>query len=291
MAEPIRIGVIGGSGFYKLEGLRVLEEKTLRTPFGDPSASYIIGELEGKRIAFLARHGEGHLYSPSLVNYRANIYGFKMLGVETLFSFSAVGSLQPEFKPGDFVLADQFFDRTKKRADTYFDENVVAHITFDQPVCSDLRGMVYQAAEGLAITVHNKGTYVCMEGPAFSTLAESLFYQKQGFSVIGMTNLTEAKLAREAEICYTTIAMVTDYDCWHNEVEPVSVEMVVRVLKNNTANAHALLKRILVMLDPASVADCACRHALQYAVISDLTRISAHKREQLGLLIKNYLPA
>lgn len=289
MGEQIKIGVVGGSGFYKLEGLTILEERNVATPFGDPSAPYMIGNYEGRKIAFLARHGDGHRFSPSTVNYRANIYGFKALGVDCLFSFSAVGSLQPEYKPGEFVVVDQFFDRTKKRNDTFFESDVVAHVTFDQPVCSTLRSVVVESARNLPITIHSKGTYVCMEGPAFSTLAESLTYQKLGFSVIGMTNLTEAKLAREAEICYTTIAMVTDYDCWHHDVEPVSVEMVIRVLKENTDHAHQLLKEILLKIDPRTVEDCGCHHALQFAFISDLSRTTPPKKEELGLLIRKYL--
>ncbi len=289
MEKSNLIGVIGGSGFYKLDGLKVIDQKVVETPYGMPSSPYIIGTYEGKTIAFLARHGLNHQYIPSDVNYQANIYGFKLLGVEEIYSFSAVGSLQELYKPGDFVIIDQFFDRTKKRLDTFFGGGVVAHVGFGQPVCPVMRQRILTASKGLDVAVHDGGAYVCMEGPAFSTLAESLFYQRQGFAVIGMTNLTEAKLAREAEICYASIAMVTDYDCWHESEEAVSVEMVVRVLKANTAHAHGLLSRLLEMSVGGRV-ECECRDALKNAIMSDISKVSPSAVNRLKAIIQRYLP-
>src|SRR5688500_2541348 len=238
----ITIGIIGGSGLYDMAELTDREERILDTPFGDPSAPYVIGSLRGKRVAFLARHGIGHRISPSELNFRANIYGFKVLGVEYLLSASAVGSLKDEYKPLDLVIPDQFVDRTRGRVSTFFGQGLVAHVGFAHPFCSILSEVASRAAQASSATVHKGGTYVCMEGPQFSTLAESKPYRSWGMDIIGMTNLQEAKLAREAEICYSTIALVTDYDCWHEGHDAVTVEMVIQCLTQNVANAQKLIR-------------------------------------------------
>jgi 5'-methylthioadenosine phosphorylase len=237
------IGIIGGSGLYDMAELTEREERQVATPFGEPSAPYVIGTLRGKRVAFLARHGAGHRLLPSELNFRANIYGFKALGVEYILSASAVGSLKHEYKPMDLVIPDQFFDRTRGRISTFFGRGLVAHVGFAHPFCSRLSGIAFDSATTAGATVHQGGTYVCMEGPQFSTLAESQLYRSWGMDIIGMTNLQEAKLAREAEICYATVAMVTDFDCWHPDHDAVTVQDIIRVLTTNAEKAKGLVAR------------------------------------------------
>ncbi|HEY6838751.1 MAG TPA: S-methyl-5'-thioadenosine phosphorylase [Geobacteraceae bacterium] len=287
MAEKI-IGVIGGSGLYEMEGLTGIEHITLDTPFGKPSDEYVTGELNGVRLVFLPRHGKGHRFLPSEVNYRANIYGMKKLGVERIISVSAVGSMREEIVPGHIVIPDQFIDRTKGiRKDTFFGNGVVAHVQFADPVCTELSADLFEAARLAGATVHRGGTYICMEGPAFSTRAESHMYRGFGASVIGMTNLTEAKLAREAEICYGVIALSTDYDCWHDAHEDVSVEAVIAIIKQNVAMAKNIIRHAVGRI--AGERGCPCREALKFAVISDPKLIPVETRENLDLLLGKYL--
>lgn len=287
MNEPV-IGVIGGSGLYEMEGLSDIERVTIDTPFGKPSDEYVTGHLDGIRMVFLPRHGKGHRFLPSEVNYRANIYGMKKLGVERIISVSAVGSMKEEIVPGHIVIPDQFIDRTRGfRKDTFFGEGIVAHVQFADPVCADLSATLFDAAVAAGATVHRGGTYVCMEGPAFSTRAESHMYRTFGVSVIGMTNLTEAKLAREAEICYGVIALSTDYDCWHSAHEDVSVEAVVAIIKQNVAMAKNIIRHAVVKIAPER--SCPCREALKHAGISDPAVIPVETRENLDLLIGKYL--
>ena len=267
--EPARIGVIGGSGLYVMEDLTDRKEVKLTTPFGDPSAAYVLGNLDGKRVAFLARHGAGHHLQPSELNYRANIFGFKMLGVEWLVSASAVGSLQEGYRPLDIVVPDQFLDRTRGRSSTFFGNGVVAHITFAHPICSTMSRIASDSVESVGKKVHRGGTYVCIEGPQFSTLAESRLYRDWQMDVIGMTNLQEAKLAREAEICYATLALVTDYDCWHPDHDQVTVDAIIKVLLGNADNARALVKDVVPKLH-ARTKTCnqGCQTSLDNAVIT-----------------------
>jgi 5'-methylthioadenosine phosphorylase len=288
MGEQI-IGVIGGSGLYEMEGLTDIKHISVGTPFGTPSDEYVCGTLEGVRLVFLPRHGKGHRFLPSEINYRANIFGMKKLGVERIISVSAVGSMKEEIVPGHIVIPDQFIDRTKGiRKDTFFGEGVVAHVQFADPLCSNLSEAIHESAVGEGATVHKGGTYVCMEGPAFSTRAESLMYRTFGVSVIGMTNLTEAKLAREAEICYGVIALSTDYDCWHETHEDVSIEAVLEIIRNNVALAKSIIRRT-VKLIAGKERSCPCSEALKYAIISDRGVIPAQTRENLSLLIGKYL--
>ncbi|HEX8960103.1 MAG TPA: S-methyl-5'-thioadenosine phosphorylase [Geobacteraceae bacterium] len=287
MAEQI-IGVIGGSGLYEMEGLAEIEQVSLDTPFGKPSDDYMTGVLDGVRMVFLPRHGKGHRFLPSEVNYRANIYGMKKLGVERIISVSAVGSMKEEIAPGHIVIPDQFIDRTKGvRKDTFFGNGIAGHVQFADPVCADLSTVLYDAAREAGATVHNGGTYLCMEGPAFSTRAESRMYRTFGVSVIGMTNLTEAKLAREAEICYGVIALSTDYDCWHDSHDDVSVEAVLTIIRNNVAMAKNIIRHAVHRI--TGERSCPCAEALKYAVISDRRVIPAETRENLDLLIGKYL--
>ena len=284
--DEARIGIIGGSGLYDmpLEQSRMLR---VPTPFGDPSDSYLLGNLEGQPVAFLARHGRGHRLLPSELNFRANIYGFKRLGVRQIVSASAVGSLRTEHSPMDFVLPDQFVDRTFSRVSTFFGEGIVAHVSLADPICSRLTDVLQQAAGEIDLPIKRGGTYVCMEGPAFSTRAESFLYRSWGMDLIGMTNLQEAKLAREAEICYVTVAMVTDYDCWHEEEEPVSVEMLINYLNKNSRNAKRLIARAVTLL-PAEF-DCPCQHALRQAIITDPKAIPDAARRRLEPIVGKYL--
>ncbi|MBX3245195.1 MAG: S-methyl-5'-thioadenosine phosphorylase [Acidobacteria bacterium] len=242
--EQVKIGIIGGSGLYQMPELQNVREQRVETPFGDPSDAFIIGELEGVTVAFLPRHARGHKFLPTEVPYRANIYAMKMLGVEYILSVSAVGSLQQQYAPTDMVIPDQFFDRTRARAkeSTFFGEGIVAHVTFAHPVCNELGDILESSCKAVGVNVHRGGTYVCMEGPAFSTKAESNVYRQWGMDIIGMTNLQEAKLAREAEIAYATLALVTDYDCWHEEHDAVTIDMVVEYLTKNVRNAQLILK-------------------------------------------------
>ena len=287
MANDIRIGIIGGSGLYQMEGLTQIEEVEVDTPFGKPSDSYRIGTLEGKRVVFLARHNRYHTISPSELNFRANIYGFKKLGVEWVLSASAVGSLKEELRPLDIVLPDQFYDRTKARISTFFGEGIVAHISFAHPVCSQLGDVVQQAGRDASVPIKRGGTYVCMEGPQFSTLAESNTYRRNGGDLIGMTNLQEAKLAREAEICYSTMALVTDYDCWHPQHDAVTVAEVIENLKKNGENAQKIIRSTVKRLPIERT--CKCGHALKHAIMTDLKRVPEKTRERLDLLLRKYV--
>ena len=290
-SEPIRIGVMGGSGLYKMEALKEVEELQIDTPFGSPSDALIVGRLDGTRIAFLARHGRNHSLLTSEVPYRANIYAMKSLGVDYLLSASAVGSLKAEAKPLDMVIPDQFIDRTKDRPATFFGEGLVAHITFGDPICPKLAAVLGDAIESLElpdITLHRGGTYLCMEGPAFSTKAESQLYRSWGATVIGMTNLTEAKLAREAEIAYASLSLVTDYDCWHPDHDSVTVEMIIQNLTKNAVNAQRVVQetvRRLVANPPNSDA----HSALKYAIITPLDKAPTATKDKLALLLKKYL--
>jgi len=283
------IGVIGGSGLYEMPGLSDAESVRLETPFGHPSDAYRIGTLAGTRVAFLARHGQGHRILPSEINFRANIYGFKSLGAERIISVSAVGSLREEIAPLDVVVPDQFIDRTRGRVSTFFGGGVAAHVSFADPVCADLSLLVGDAATKAGGRVHRQGVYLCMEGPAFSTRAEAHLYRSWGASVVGMTNLQEAKLAREAEICYATLAMATDYDCWRQGEEPVSVEAVVRRLHQNAEMACKTITTVLATI-PAQ-RTCPCASALKNAIITDPSKIPEEARRRLGLLIGRYLTA
>ena len=281
------IGIIGGSGLYSMPGFEAQQEQTIDTPWGAPSDVYIVGKLAGKEVAFLARHGRGHRISPSELNFRANVYGFKMLGVERILSLSAVGSLKEEHKPLDFVIPDQFVDRTLGRASTFFGEGLVAHISFAHPICPQLARVVTEACREAGVTGKPGGTYLCMEGPAFSTLAESHLYRSWGLDVIGMTNLQEAKLAREAEICYVTIAMVTDYDCWHPEHDAVTVNQIIAVLNENAAHAAKVVAAAVRAMPSAR--ECKCGRALAHALITDRTTIPEVTRKKLELLVGKYL--
>jgi 5'-methylthioadenosine phosphorylase len=283
----VQIGIIGGSGLYSMPGFDAYEEVAVETPWGEPSDRYIVGRLAGKEVAFLARHGRGHRISPSELNFRANIYGMKSLGVERIISLSAVGSLKQEHRPLDFVLPDQFFDRTRGRASTFFGDGVVVHISFADPVCPQLSETVHQACLSAGVSVKKGGVYLCMEGPAFSTKAESNVYRSWGMDVIGMTNLQEAKLAREAEICYATAAMVTDYDCWHPDHDAVTVSDIVANLMKNAGNAAKVVAASVASMPAAR--ECKCGSALEHAIITDRKLIGEAARRKLGLLIGKYL--
>jgi len=288
--SEIKIGVIGGSGLYEMEALTDIEEINLDTPFGKPSDALITGSLDGTRVAFLPRHGRGHRLLPTEIPFRANIYAMKMLGVEWILSVSAVGSLREELKPMDIVIPDQFFDRTRQRVSTFFGEGIAAHVNFADPVCHNLCDIIEQTArQSLEGTdIHRGGTYLCMEGPAFSTRAESEVYRSWGMSVIGMTNLQEAKLAREAEICYATIAMVTDYDCWHPDHDSVTVDMVIEFLTRNTANAKKLIAGVVARLAEEKP-QCEVAHSLRNAIITSRDKITPETRERLKAIISKYL--
>ncbi len=283
------IGILGGTGLYQIEGIEVLDEVSLETPFGKPSDSYVLGILEGKRVVFLGRHGRGHHILPSEINYCANIYGFKMLGVERILAINSVGSLKKEIKPRDIVLPDQFFDRTKRK-NSFFGEGVAAHVSFAHPVCAQLAGVLYQSGKELDIRIHSGGTYICIEGPSFSTIAESNIYRSWGCDVIGMTSVTEAKLSREAEICYATMSLVTDYDVWHETEETVSVEMVLRNLAENIDNAKMVIKKALASLPERSDQECDCLHAIENCIVTKADLIPSKAKEKLHYIIKKYLP-
>ena len=281
------IGIIGGSGLYSMPGLSDMREVKQETPFGDPSEAYVLGTLEGRKVAFLARHGRGHRILPTELNFRANVYGFKQLGVERIVSISAVGSLKEEHKPLEFVIPDQFFDRTRHRVDTFFGNGIVAHIAFADPVCPQLSQVVETASKKAGVTGKRGGTYLNMEGPQFSTKAESNIYRSWGMDVIGMTNLQEAKLAREAEICYVTVAMVTDYDCWHPHHDSVTVDQIVAVLVKNAENAARVVRETVAAM-PAE-RSCKCGSALAHAILTDRDKIPATTRQKLGLILDKYL--
>jgi 5'-methylthioadenosine phosphorylase len=283
-----RIGVIGGSGLYEMPGLKVLHERTVDTPFGSPSDPYVIGEIDGVEVAFLARHGKGHRFLPSELNFRANILGFKMLGVERILSASAVGSMKEAYAPTDIVFPDQFIDRTRHRADTFFGNGIVAHVSFADPVCAEVSSVAAECSEQAGAKTHRGGTYVCMEGPQFSTRAESMLYRSWGVDVIGMTNLQEAKLAREAEICYATMALVTDYDCWHESEEAVTVEQVIAYLQKNASTACEIIARAVPRLASKPRA-CDCGNALRYAILTPAHAIPAATRDSLEPIIGKYL--
>jgi len=280
------IGIIGGSGLYSMPGFEAQEELNITTPFGNPSDNYVLGTLAGRKVAFLTRHGRGHRLSPSEINFRANIYGMKSLGVERIVSLSAVGSLKEEHRPQDFVLPDQFFDRTRGRISTFFGEGLVAHISFADPICSQMSGVLASACAAAGVTVKQGGTYLCMEGPAFSTKAESNVYRGWGMDVIGMTNLQEAKLAREAEICYVTVAMVTDYDCWHPEHDAVTVNDIIANLVKNAENACRVVAAAVAEMPKERA--CKCGSALAHAILTDRTQVPAATRQKLGILIDKY---
>jgi 5'-methylthioadenosine phosphorylase len=283
----ISIGIIGGSGLYDMAELTDREERTVETPFGEPSAPYVTGTLGGKRVAFLARHGIGHRLMPTELNFRANIFGFKTLGVEYILSASAVGSLKRKYKPLDLVVPDQFVDRTYGRESTFFGNGLVAHVAFAHPFCTPLSAIVHKAAVGTGATVHKGGTYVCMEGPQFSTLAESQLYRTWGLDIIGMTNLQEAKLAREAEICYSTLALVTDYDCWHPDHDKVTVEMIIANLTQNAKAAQQVIADAVAALPFERT--CECASALKYAIITRPDAIPAGLRQTLAPIVGKYL--
>ena len=286
-AETARIGIIGGSGLYTMPGLSGPREVRVRTPYGEPSDAFVVGTLEGQRVAFLARHGRGHRILPSEINYRANIYAMKTLGVERILSVSAVGSLHEDLRPLDFLLPDQFFDRTSKRVSTFFGDGLVAHVAFDKPTCGELVECLAGACKAAGVTVHPRGTYVCMEGPQFSTFAESQSYRNLHFDVIGMTNLTEAKLAREAEICYATVAMITDYDCWHPGHDTVTVPDIIANLNRNAENVQKVIREALRNL-PAARA-CKCGAALAHAMLTDRKLIPAATKKRLAPIISKYI--
>ena len=281
-----QIGIIGGSGLYSMPGFDAREEANIQTPFGAPSDNYHLGTLAGHKVAFLSRHGRGHRISPSELNFRANIYGMKALGVERIISLSAVGSLKEEHRPQDFVIPDQFFDRTRGRVSTFFGEGLVAHISFADPVCPELAGVVAGACREAGVNVKQGGTYLCMEGPAFSTKAESNVYRSWGMDVIGMTNLQEAKLAREAEICYVTVAMVTDYDCWHPDHDAVTVNDIIANLVRNAENACSVVFHAVGAM-PAT-RSCKCGRALEHAIITDRGCVPEATKQKLGILIDKY---
>jgi 5'-methylthioadenosine phosphorylase len=287
MSESMTVGVIGGSGLYQMEGLTDVREQTLATPFGAPSDAFVTGRLGDVRMVFLPRHGRGHRIPPSAINFRANIWGLKKLGVDRILSVSAVGSMREDIAPGDFVVVDQFIDRTRHRADTFFDADVVAHVMFADPVCAPLREVLVAAAREVGVKVHDGGTYLCMEGPLFSTRAESKLYRSWGVDVIGMTNLQEAKLAREAEISYATVAMATDFDCWHESHDDVSIDAILETMHRNVDNARNLIRAAVPRL-PRELG-CGCGQALAHAIITDRDRIPPAARERLGLLIDKYL--
>ena len=281
------IGVIGGSGLYEMEGLRVVEERNLDTPFGEPSDPFVIGDLDGVPVAFLSRHGRGHRRLPSELNYRANIYGFKVLGAHTILSASAVGSMKEAYQPTHIVFPHQFVDRTRHRPDTFFGNGIVGHVAFADPICSGASMMMAAAARQCGAFVHEGGIYVCIEGPQFSTRAESALYRSWGVDVIGMTNLQEAKLAREAEICYVTMALVTDYDCWH-ESGDVSIEQILEYLRANAAMAQRIIRTTIPRV-AARKRDCACASALQYAIVTDRALIPAEVKRDLAPIIGRYV--
>ncbi|MCC6628854.1 MAG: S-methyl-5'-thioadenosine phosphorylase [Chloroflexi bacterium] len=292
MAEPrATIGVIGGSGLYQMPGLEQIEEVALDTPFGAPSDAYTIGTIAGERVAFLPRHGRGHRIPPTEIPVQANIYGFKMLGVSQVLSVSAVGSMKLEIEPLDLVVPDQIFDRTVLRPRTFFGDGIVGHVGFGDPFCPDLRRVLVEAATATGATVHPTGAYICIEGPQFSTRAESRIYRQWGVDVIGMTAIPEAKLAREAELCYATLALATDYDVWHESEEAVTVEMVVENMHKNVVRAQEVIRRAVPLLAAVRTQrGCSCSEALAGAIMTAPERVPLATRRRLGLLLDKYLP-
>ncbi len=286
-AGQAAIGIIGGSGLYAMNGLTNTREVRVKTPFGEPSDAIVLGTLEGKRVAFLARHGRGHRILPGEINYRANVYAMKLLGVERIISVSAVGSLKEDLRPGEFLVPDQFFDRTKNRASTFFGDGIVAHVALSHPTCGQLSAVLADACVHEAVMVHRRGTYVCIEGPQFSTLAEAEMHRQLRFEVIGMTNVTEAKLAREAEICYSTIAMITDYDCWHPEHESVTASQIIATLNQNAENAQKVLRTAVRELPMGR--SCKCGSTLQHALVTDLKIVPKATKKRLAAIIGKYI--
>lgn len=283
-----KIGIIGGSGLYQIEGLKNVKELEVKTPFGAPSDKFVVGTLDNTEVAFLPRHGKGHRISPSELNFRANIFGMKKLGVERIISVTACGSLKEELRPLDFVIPDQFVDRTHKaRPDTFFEKGIVAHLVFADPICKDLGKTLYDSTKELGVSAHFGGTYLNMEGPAFSTRAESNLYRSWGMDIIGMTNLQEAKLAREAEICYATLAAVTDFDCWHQTEEEVTIDMIIQNLQKNIDNARRILKSVIKQLDKPR--NCECKDALKHAIITSKEFIPAKTKKDLSIIIGKYI--
>jgi len=281
------IGIIGGSGLYSMNGLTNTREINVKTPFGEPSDAIVLGMLEGKRVAFLARHGRGHRILPSEINFRANVYAMKLLGVERIVSVSAVGSLMEELQPGEFLVPDQFVDRTKNRVSTFFGDGLVAHVGFDKPTCGQVSGVLADASVHCGVMVHRRGTYVCIEGPQFSTLAEANMHRQLRFDVIGMTNVTEAKLAREAEICYATIAMITDFDCWHPEHESVTASQIIATLVQNAENAQKVLREAVRAMPGER--NCKCGAALKHALVTDLKLVPKATKKKLDAIIGKYI--
>jgi 5'-methylthioadenosine phosphorylase len=281
------IGIIGGSGLYSMNGLTKTREIAVKTPFGAPSDAIVLGMLEGKRVAFLARHGRGHRILPSEINFRANVYAMKLLGVERIISVSAVGSLMEDLQPGEFLVPDQFVDRTKNRVSTFFGEGLVAHVGFDKPTCGQVSGVLADASVHCGVMVHRRGTYVCIEGPQFSTLAEANMHRQLRFEVIGMTNVTEAKLAREAEICYATIAMITDFDCWHPEHESVTASQIIATLVQNAENAQKVLREAVRAMPEGR--SCKCGAALKHALVTDLKLVPKATKKKLEAIIGKYI--
>ena len=288
MDEKIQIGIIGGSGLYNMEELSNITTVTLDTPFGHPSDAYVVGTLGGARVAFLPRHGQGHKLTPSDINFRANVYGFKQMGASHIISVTAVGSLKEDIHPLDIVIPDQFFDRTRNRKSTFFGDGLAAHIAFAQPICPDLASLLHETAVETGITTHKGGTLVCIEGPAFSTRAESNLYRRWGMDIIGMTSLQEAKLSREAEICYAALALVTDYDCWHEDESEVTVETVLQNLNKNISHAKRIIQAIVPKIPEKR--DCLCATALKNAIMTDVHVIPKETRRKLGVLVDKYLP-
>lgn len=282
------IGILGGTGLYEIEGIEDIEEVKFETPFGNPSDAYIIGSLEGRKVAFLSRHSRGHRIFPLEINYRANIYGFKMLGVERIISVNSVGSLKEEIAPRDIVFSHQFFDRTRRK-NTFFGEGIVAHISFAEPVCSELSQVLFNMGMELGLRVHQGETYICIEGPAFSTKAESHIYRSWGCGVIGMTSATEAKLCREAEICYSTMNLVTDYDVWHEVEEGVSVGMILENLGKNIHDAKAIIKKAVAVLTPQKSRTCECANALRDCIVTQSDSIPEETKEKLRFIIGKYI--
>ncbi len=286
--KKAEIGILGGTGLYQIDGIGGLETLPLKTPFGDPSDAFLMGNLEGRRVAFLSRHGRGHRLLPSDINYRANIYGFKMLGVERIISVNSCGSLKQEIRPRDIVLSDQFFDRTRRK-NSFFGDGIAVHISFAQPVCPEISAALRESAGEIGLRCHMGGTYICIEGPAFSSKAESNIYRQWGCDVIGMTAATEAKLCREAEICYATMNLVTDYDVWHAEEETVSVELILENLRLNIENAKAVIKKAVASLAASRGEKCACSRAVENCIVTEASLISPEVRERLRLIIEKYV--
>jgi 5'-methylthioadenosine phosphorylase len=284
----VEIGILGGTGFYEIEGIERIEEIELETPFGKTSDAFIIGSLEGRRVAFLNRHGRGHKILPSRINYRANIYGFKMLGAQRIISVNSVGSLKEQMKPRDIVFSDQFFDRTH-RANSFFGEGIAAHVSLAYPVCPDLSRVLFNKGEELNLRVHQGGTYICIEGPSFSSKAESNIYRSWDCSVIGMTSATEAKLCREAELCYSTMNLVCDYDAWHEVEEPVTIEMILESMNQNIHNAKAIIKKAIGLLDSQEESQCECAQALKNCIVTQSGSIPEESKEKLRYIIDKYI--